>query len=190
MESVDSDSAPPEAERPLRTSVAEPVTSTRTLDPPNSLAHLHREAGNRAFGRAIARMGDGEGIMPSGLVHPDVEAAIAMTRGAGSPMDRAVAGHLETAHGAGLRDVRVHTGETAVALTRAVSARAFTVGSDIYFGAGEYQPGTSDGKRLIAHEVAHVVQQRGAPMTGPLTVSQPGDALEREAEDLARAAPL
>jgi hypothetical protein len=135
-------------------------------------------------------MSDGEGIMSGGLVHPEVEAAIAMTRGAGSPMDRALSERLEPTHGDGLGDVRVHTGETAAALTRAVSARAFTVGSDIYFGAGEYQPGTSDGKRLIAHEVAHVVQQRGAPMTGPLTVSQPGEALEREAEDLARAAPL
>ena len=71
-------------------------------------------------------------------------------------------------------------------MARAVSARAFTVGSDIYFARGEYQPGTADGNQLIAHEVAHTIQQRGAPADGPLTVSQPGDALERDAEAAAR----
>jgi hypothetical protein len=83
-------------------------------------------------------------------------------------------------------DVRVHTDENAAALTRAVAARAFTVGSDIFFSSGEYQPQTPAGAELIAHEAAHVVQQRGAPVSGPLTVSQPGDAMEREAEAAAR----
>ena len=82
--------------------------------------------------------------------------------------------------------MRVHTGSGAAALARAVSARAFTVGSDIFFASGEYRPDTRDGEALIAHEVAHVIQQRGAPDSGPLTVSQPGDALEREAEARAR----
>ena len=57
----------------------------------------------------------------------------------------------------------MHTDDGAAALDRAVSARAFTTGSDIYFAHGEYRPGTPDGDELIAHEVAHVVQQRGAP---------------------------
>jgi hypothetical protein len=133
-------------------------------------------------------MRSGEGLMPGGLVHPDVEAAIAAARGAGSPLDRSVAERLESATSSPLRDVQVHTGPYAANLARAVEARAFTVGPDIFFGAGEYQPHTSEGQRLIAHEVAHVVQQRGAPQTGPLTVSQPGDGLEREAETFARGA--
>ena len=82
--------------------------------------------------------------------------------------------------------MRVHTDDHAGALARAVSARAFTVGSDIFFAPGQYNPGTSSGNELIAHEVAHVAQQRGAPAGGPLTVSQPGDAMEREAEAVAR----
>ena len=69
---------------------------------------------------------------------------------------------------------------------RSVSARAFTVGNDIFFGPGEYRPATPAGRELLTHELVHVVQQRGAPRSGPLTVSQPGDALEREAEDVAR----
>jgi hypothetical protein len=76
----------------------------------------------------------------------------------------------------------VHTDPTADTLARAVSARAFATGSDIYFAAGEYQPGTAAGDRLLAHELTHVVQQRGAPTSGPLTVTQPGDAHEREAD--------
>jgi Domain of unknown function (DUF4157) len=83
-------------------------------------------------------------------------------------------------------DVRVHTDSTADALARSVSARAFATGTDIFFAQGEYRPGTAAGDQLIAHEVAHTEQQRGAPSVGPLTVSNPGDALEREADSVAR----
>ena len=81
-----------------------------------------------------------------------------------------------------LDDVRVHTDDHANALASSVSARAFTTGSDVYFAKGEHNPGSSDGQQLMAHELTHVVQQRGATTSGPLTVSQPGDALENEAE--------
>ena len=91
-----------------------------------------------------------------------------------------------SALGDSLSDVRVHTDDAAAALARSVSARAFTVGNDIFFGPGEYRPATPAGRELLTHELVHVVQQRGAPRSGPLTVSQPGDALEREAEDVAR----
>ena len=109
-------------------------------------------------------------------MHPDVQAAIAASHGSGQALDMRASETLEPSLGA-LGDVRVHTGDGAAALARAVSARAFTVGTDIFFGSGEYRPGTPDGNQLIAHEVAHVAQQRGAPASGPLTVTQPGDAL-------------
>jgi hypothetical protein len=150
------------------------------------LERLASTVGNRGFGQLVARMGDGQGILEGGRVHPDVQRAIAASRGAGRPLERSVSETLSTGLDDSLSDVRVHTGEGAAALARAVSARAFTVGSDIFFNSGEYLPGTPAGNELIAHEVAHVVQQRGAPASGPLTVSQPGDALEREAEAVAR----
>jgi hypothetical protein len=131
-------------------------------------------------------MGEGEGILAGGLVHPDVEAAIAASRGAGTPLGSSVSRQLESGYGEPLGDVRVHADEHAAALARAVSARAFTVGSDIFFARGEYDPASRQGTELLAHETAHVVQQRGAPASGLLTVSQPGDASEREAEALAR----
>jgi hypothetical protein len=145
--------------------------------------------GNRAVARVLSRMRDGEGILDGGVVHPDVESAIALAAGAGRPLDDAVASRLAPSMGDAVGGVRVHAGEEAAQLARAVSARAFTVGNDIFFGAGEYRPGTTDGDRLIAHEAAHVVQQQGAPASGPLTVSQPGDALEREAEAFAHELP-
>ena len=79
----------------------------------------------------------------------------------------------------------VHTDDTADQLNRSVSAKAFATGTDVYFAKGQYNPGSADGDHLIAHELAHVVQQRGAPNSGPLTVSQPGDALETEADSVA-----
>ena len=88
---------------------------------------------------------------------------------------------MEPRLGDDLGDVHVHDDAEAAGLARSVEARAFTVGSDIWFDAGEHRPGTDDGDRLLAHELTHVVQQRGAPAEGPLTVSHPGDPAEREA---------
>jgi hypothetical protein len=171
----------------IRNAPARDVQAPAQLrDEQGELQRAASSVGNRRFGRLVARMRDGEGILSGGLVHPDVEAAIAASKGRGRRLAADVSRSLEGAVGAPLSDVRVHTDEHAAALARAVSARAFTVGSDIYFGSGEYNPGSRDGAQLIAHEAAHVVQQRHAPLSGPLTVSQPGEPLEREAEAVAR----
>jgi hypothetical protein len=147
------------------------------------LEQLASDVGNRAFG-VLAR--EGAGILPDGRAHPDVEAAIARTRGGGQALDPATREQVAPNVGDELADVRVHTGPEADALTRSVSARAFTTGSDVYFAEGEYQPKTSEGEQLLAHELTHVAQQRGAATSGPLVVSQPGDALEAEADAVSR----
>jgi hypothetical protein len=173
-----------ERARPVQ---ALPVAApTPVHDEPGGPERVASEMGNRNFGRLVARMRDGEGILADGLVHPDVQAAIAAAHGSGRPLDSGLAGGLGQAFGEPIDDVRVHTGDHAAALARAVSARAFAVGNDIFFGAGEYNPSTPDGTQLIAHEAAHVIQQRGAPPDGPLMVSHPDDAMEREAEALSR----
>ena len=140
---------------------------------------LASNIGNRAFS-ALAR--DGAGILPDGRAHPDVEATIAQTRGRGSSLDAGARDRFGSGLGDSLSDVQVHTDDTADGLARSVSARAFTTGNDVYFARGEYSPGTEQGNRLLAHELSHVVQQRGAPTSGPLVVSQPGDALEADAD--------
>lgn len=137
--------------------------------------------GNRSLTQVIARMSDGEGILADGAVHPEVTRAIASLSTGGSPMPSSLARQLEPTHG-DLSDARVHTGPEAAMLSRAVAARAFTVGNHIFFGDGEWQPHTPGGLELAAHEAAHVVQQRGAPSTGTLQVSTPGDPFEREAD--------
>lgn len=142
--------------------------------------------GNRALSRMLARSAEGSGLLPGGVVAPDVEAAIAMASGGGQALDARSAERLSAGYGTSMGDVRVHTGPDAAQLARAVSAQAFTVGRDIFFGQDAYRPGTSEGDALIAHEAAHVVQQRGAPQSGPLVATQPGDAAELGAEAAVR----
>jgi proteasome lid subunit RPN8/RPN11 len=87
---------------------------------------------------------------------------LARRRGAGRPLDDATRSHMESRFGRDFGSVRVHTGEAAAAAARSVDAAAFTLGRDVMFGAGRYAPHTAGGRRLVAHELAHVIQQRNA----------------------------
>jgi len=157
---------------------AEPAAA----DPAAPLLELASNVGNRAFGETLAR--EAAGVLPGGQVHPAVESTISGTRGGGASLDAGVQERFGSSLG-DLSDVRVHTDDTADRLNRSVSARAFATGTDVYFAQGEYSPGSASGDKLIAHELAHVVQQRGAPSGGSLSVSEPGDALETEADAVA-----
>jgi hypothetical protein len=152
-------------------------------DPAAPLKELVSGVGNQAFSSTVARQ-QGHGIQANGEVHSDVQSSINASRGSGSTLDSGVAARMSSSLG-DLSDVRVHTDSRAHELNHAVSARAFATGSDVYFAPGEYKPNTNDGDKLIAHELAHVVQQRGASTSGPLAVSQPGDSMEREADSVA-----
>lgn len=122
-----------------------------------------------------------------GEVAPDALDLVARARRSGAPLDEALRAQLEAALGARLDAVRVHTGPDADAAARALGARAFAIGNDVVFRDGAYDPQQRDGRRLIAHEVAHTVQSTGAaaPTDGPLLVSQPDDAPERQADAFA-----
>ena len=178
-----------EAEEHLR----RPVVPDRTAAVPQAdrpqhpAERLAAGVGNRNFNAFLARMPEGSGILGDGTVHPDVQAAIAATSGRGSRLDRRLLGRFAPSHG-DLSDARVHTGAEADTLARSVNAVAFTVGSDVFFRHGAYDPHSRNGQELLAHELAHVVQQRGAPAAGPLQVTNPGDAMEREADRFARGA--
>jgi outer membrane protein OmpA-like peptidoglycan-associated protein len=145
---------------------------------------LASSLGNRAFTAGIA--GEFNGVDAGGVVHTDVARAIAGNQGSGRALDASVRQRVAPLVGDPLTDVSVHADDTADMLARAVSARAFTTGTDVYFAAGEYRPGTNDGDALLVHELAHVAQQRGASTVGPLTVSEPGDPMEVAAEEIAR----
>jgi Domain of unknown function (DUF4157) len=108
---------------------------------------------------------------------------------AGQPLPDAVRERIASMTGGPMRDVRVHDGQGTNRMASQLGARAFTLGRNIYFGAGEYSPATKEGMALLAHEAAHAVQQKGASMPAPgqLTVGSAGDAHEREAERFADA---
>jgi hypothetical protein len=92
--------------------------------------------------------------------------AIHGLRGQGQPLPAGERGFFEPRLGADLSQVRLHTGTPAARLAGSLSARAFAVGPDVVFGAGQYRPGTLEGRRLLAHELTHVLQQgRGAGQT-------------------------
>lgn len=79
--------------------------------------------------------------------------------GAGEPLDAELRALFETRMGADFSHVRIHTDAAAARSARQIGARAFTYGSHIAFAAGAYQPGSESGRRLLAHELTHVLQQ-------------------------------
>jgi peptidoglycan hydrolase-like protein with peptidoglycan-binding domain len=119
----------------------------------------------------------------------DVEGALARVSGStGAGLPQAQRAQFEHSLGADLSAVRVHTGEASASAASELGARAFATGNDVHFGAGEYQPGDPFGLHLLAHEVAHTVQQGGAAgAQAKREVSEPGDPLEREADAAADA---
>ena len=149
----------------------------------HSLLKMQRKYGNRYVQRAlgVAQKADTEGE-----VAPEIGEAIDRQRGLGQPLDNGTRAQMESAFGTSFQHVRVHTGIEADQLNRAVNARAFTTGRDIFFHAGEYSPNSFSGRELLAHELTHVVQQRGVVHT-KLTISQPGDQYELEADRIAHA---
>jgi hypothetical protein len=108
----------------------------------------------------------------------------------GRPLDPSVRAFMEPRLGHSFSNVRVHADALSAASARAVRARAYTTGRDIVFGAGQYSPGTEHGRLLLAHELAHVVQQAlgpvdGTPTSDGIEVSDPSDRFEREAHGVA-----
>ncbi|MEA3335577.1 MAG: putative zinc-binding metallopeptidase [Chloroflexota bacterium] len=92
----------------------------------------------------------------------------------GRPLDDSTLSFMETRFGHSFAHVRIHTDAGAGQSARAVSSHAYTVGSDVVFASGQYSPHTAAGRHLLAHELAHVVQQ-----TGPAPLS-PGLVLQRK----------
>lgn len=119
-------------------------------------------------------------------IDPDAAELVARARRGGALLEDKLRSQLEEALGVRLDSVRVHIGPEADAAARALGARAFAVGDDVVFRDEAYDPHGQDGQRLIAHEVAHTVQARRTSLAGSAAVvSQPGDALEREADAFA-----
>jgi hypothetical protein len=143
------------------------------LDRP-AVVHLQASAGNASVSRLLA---DEDG--PS-----KVKSVVGS--GGGERMDPTTAQLMEERFGEDFGDVRIHRDSRASESARAVNAHAYTVGRDIVFQSGRYDPSSPAGQRTLAHELTHVVQQRsgpvhGTPIGGGMSVSDPSDAFERAA---------
>ncbi|MFA5241069.1 MAG: DUF4157 domain-containing protein [Sulfuricella sp.] len=138
------------AEREADT-IANAITAT-----PGAMVQLKCSACEEEEKREIRRKGSSpESAAPA--AGEDVVSVL----GPGQPLDAVARDFFEPRFGMAFRAVRVHTGAAAAESARALNARAYTLGKDIVFGAGEYQAQTEEGKHLLAHELTHVVQQQG-----------------------------
>ena len=124
-------------------------------------------------GTPRATAGQGQGVAP-----PIVQEVLGSP---GTPLDGTTRSFFEPRLGSDLSGVRVHQGAKAAASAQAVDAAAYTVGTDIVFANGRYAPSTSAGQRLLAHELAHVLQQRVTPEASGLVGDVPvGRRLARQ----------
>lgn len=160
-------SAPAQALLPPNTAPATPIEEEEEKKP-----------GHTKVSRAPEHQA-ANGVLP----HAE-EAVAAASNSAGQPLPCHLERKFEQALGADLSGVRVHTGPESISASKAISARAYTTGNDIHFNAGQYDPQSLEGQRLLAHEVVHTVQQQGATpiRQQKLEVSSADDSFEIEAD--------
>ncbi len=148
-----------------------------------TLTRMQQTVGNAAVQRFLAqRQADG----PS-EVQEETADAIRSKRGSGQALDAGIAEKAGSVMGQDFSDVNVHTDSQSDKINQQLGAKAFTTGNDIFFRSGAYNPGQSDGQKLIAHELTHVAQQGASPpsVQGKMTVNDPNDQFESEADKVA-----
>jgi len=146
----------------------------REVSDPKQRREILRQVATRQGNQAVLRLlqrkpeegaqdtSQSDQVNQQALNHLDDATRVQMQLDRGRPLDSHVRQEMEAGIGQPLGEVEIHTGELASHLASEQEARAFTVGRHVVFGAGQYQPGTLEGDAILAHELAHVVQQRGA----------------------------
>jgi hypothetical protein len=137
-------------------------------------------AGLLGLQRAVGNAGVGA------LLEEDRSPVHNVVNSGGSALDEPVRKDMESRFGQDFGSVRVHTGAAAHDSATSVQAQAYTVGDNIVFQSGRYDPSSGQGQHMLAHELTHVVQQRSGPVDGTeagggVKVSDPSDRFEREA---------
>jgi hypothetical protein len=159
---------------------AEPQAGGVTLPthiPPQVVRKLVGRAPNSTLQSLVGANG--------GPVPELTEQVIQREVGGGQPLASTTQAQMGGALGANLSGVRVHNDDTSDNLAGQLGARAFTVGSDVFFAANEYQPATTGGQKVLAHELAHVMQDSNAPQF-KLQVGSVDDPAEAEADAVAQ----
>jgi hypothetical protein len=145
---------------------------------------LQRTVGNQAMLRMLSSAESDPGVSMPGERFPQERSWFGTSNG-GRPLDAAVRAPFERRFAFSFADVRIHDDAEAADAARAVDARAYTLGNHIVFGAGAYAPQSAEGRATLAHELTHVVQHRGTPASGAVSVSAPAGPAEREADSIA-----
>jgi hypothetical protein len=150
-----------------------------------TMLEVQRLAGNAGVGQLLQREDEG------GQARSPVLDVVG--QGGGSPLSDGLKGEMEGRLGGDFSNVKVHTDSKASDSARAVQANAYTVGNDVVVRSDRWSPSTDEGKKTIAHELTHVMQQREGPVEGTSTgdgvsVSNPSDKFERAAESNAETA--
>lgn len=149
----------------------QPRAKSDTSDITHLLLHAQEHGGNQMVSRAVA--------------DNPLEDRLRSRLGGGAPLPGAIRGEMETGFGRPLGDVRLHTDSPAASMATELNAHAFTVGQDIFFGAGQFDPGSTSGYNILAHELTHTLQQPSGPATAGLSVSEVHDPEERQAYAMA-----
>lgn len=152
-----------------------------------AVLNLQQRVGNRTVQRLVAQRSGGDSAFQ---LDDETASRINGSRGGGQALDSGVQQQMSAAMGQDFSGVRVHTSSESNQLNRQLNAKAFTTGQDIFFKQGEYNPGSSGGQELLAHELTHVVQQSSGQVGGGsgMTVNAPNDTFEQEADAVAKQA--
>ena len=174
-----------DAAAPQKDNANRPLTSSQIQGKlnPSTVAQMQRTVGNATVQRFLAQR-SGQG--PS-AVDEETSATINNRRGSGQTLDDGIANKAGAVMGQDFSGVNVHTDHTADNLSRNLGAVAFTTGNDIFFRSGAYNPKSSEGQKLISHELTHVVQQGASTpsVQSKMTVNDPNDQYEKEADHVA-----
>jgi uncharacterized protein DUF4157 len=179
-----------EANARRHANAAKPADSSSSADIGHALAkpaqasvqtmlEVQRLAGNAGVSKLLQREDDG-GEARSPVL--DV-----VGQGGGSPLSGDLKNEMEGRLGGDFSDVKVHTDDKATQSAQAVQANAYTVGNDVVVRSDRWSPSSDEGKKTIAHELTHVMQQRAGPVDGTntgdgISVSHPSDRFEQAAE--------
>ena len=159
-----------------------------------NLAHIHpaavltlqRKAGNRRVQRIIRGKEDAALTDNKGQLKSYISNEIKRAQAGGQPLDKSIQRKMDDSFGHDFSGVRIHTDARSDNLNRQLQAKAFTLGNNIFFSSGAYNPSTPQGKNTLQHELTHVVQQGGkAPASGPLLLGGRDTSHEKEAEQIA-----
>jgi hypothetical protein len=150
----------------------------------------HNQGAKAGLPVFLQRNSDSAGHSQSKQGHSGLGEAIRHSRQGGSGLPHHTRRHFESAFGSDLSAVRVHNDTRHNHVARSLNAKAFTVGSDIFFGQGHYNPGSRDGDRLLAHELTHVLQQasgkvRARQVDSGVQIGEANDLHEQEADRVA-----